>query len=64
MCRAVLFYILLFLHFLFYLMYLNLFSRYFTNCIISNIINQVFNANVHELTYFTLVIKFVALNNS
>ena len=58
------FYILLFLHFLFRLMYLNLFSIYFTNCIISNIIKQVFNINILKLTYFILVIKFAADNNS
>ena len=62
LCLA--FYVLLFLRFLFCLMYLDFFSIYFTNCIISNIINQVSNVNILEFTYFIPVIKFIAVNNS
>ena len=40
-------------------MYLTFSSRYFTNCIISNIINQVFNASILEFTYFILVINLM-----
>ena len=45
-------------------MHLNLFSIYFTNCNIFNIINQVFNFNVLKFTYSIFMNKFVAVNNS
>ena len=54
----------LFLHFLFCLIYLDFFRIYFTNCIISNIINQVSNVNILKFTYVIPVVKFVAVNNS
>ena len=58
------FYTLLFLLFLFRLMHLKVFSIYFTNCIIFNIINQVFNVSILKFTNFIFVTKFIAVNNS
>ena len=62
--QGCIFYILLFLRFLARLMYLNFFSRYCTNCIIFDIIKQVFNFSIPKFTYFMPLIKFVAVNNS
>ena len=47
-----------------FLVCLNLFSMYFTNSIISKIINQAFNVNILKFAYFIFVIKFTAVNNN